>query len=42
MDAFHEWFPQEDQLEDDEKHFYVAVQLFDVSSGANIVNGTQL
>ena len=42
IDAFHEWFPQEDSLEDDEKHFYVAVELVDVSSGAHYVNGKQV
>ncbi len=42
MDAFHEWFPQESDLEDDEKHFYVAAELVDVSSGAHFVNGTQV
>lgn len=42
MDAFHEWFPQESDLTEEEKDFYVAVELLDVSSGAHFVNGTQV
>lgn len=42
IDAFHQWFPQESDLLEDEKHFYVSVELVDVSSGAYMVNGTQV
>lgn len=41
-DAFNEWFPQESDLQDDEKQFYVAVELVDVDSGAHFVNGEKV
>lgn len=42
VDAFHEWFPQESDLSEEEKDFYVSVELIDVSSGVNYVNGSQV
>lgn len=41
-EAFHDWFPQESDLMDDEKHFYISVHLVDVNSGVDIVNGNQV
>lgn len=42
VDAFHDWFPQESDLLDDEKDFYVAVEMFDYSTGAHFVNGKEV
>jgi len=42
IDAFHEWFPQESDLTEEEKDFYVSVELLDVSSGAHFVNGKKV
>jgi hypothetical protein len=41
-DAFNEWFPQEEHLGEDEKDYYVSVELVDVASGAHFVNGSQV
>lgn len=42
VDAFNEWFPQESDLTEDEKHFYVSVELVDVSSGVYFANGEKV
>jgi len=42
VNAFHDWFPQESDLLEDEKHFYVSVELVDASSGVHFVNGTEV
>lgn len=39
LEAFHDWFPQESDLTEDEKDYYVAVHLVDVNSGVDVVNG---
>lgn len=41
-EAFHDWFPQESDLTEEEKDYYVAVHLVDVSSGVDIVNGKEV
>ena len=37
--AFHEWFPQKNQLLDEEMEFYIYVNLVNVSTGVDVVNG---
>lgn len=40
MQSFHDWFPQQGDLLEDEMHFYFHVRIVDVSSGTDVVNGT--
>lgn len=42
FEAFHDWFPQESDLTEEEKDYYVSVHLVDANSGVEIVNGSQV
>jgi hypothetical protein len=37
--AFHDWFPQKEQLQEDEMDFYIYVHLISVSDNVDIING---
>jgi len=37
--AFHDWFPQKEQLEDDEMDFYIFARLVSVSDDVDMING---
>ena len=39
FNAFHEWFPQKNQLLEEEMDYYIYVYLVNASSGVTIVNG---
>ena len=41
-EAFHDWFPQESDLTEEEMDYYVAVHLVDVNSGVDVVNGSKV
>ena len=37
--AFHDWFPQKKQLQDEEMGYYIYAEVINVSEGVHIVNG---
>lgn len=39
MNAFHEWFPQQHDLEETEKDFYIYARVLNVSENIDVVNG---
>lgn len=39
INAFYEWFPQDSDLDDTEKDYYIYARLINVSSGLDVVNG---